>query len=97
MQVTPATLKSKWINATQENIAAMFQEAEANAPTIIFIDELDDLLKDRSLAEDKGMSGINEFLAQMDRTGEKGIFILGANNKQDVIDLTELRAGRLDK
>lgn len=97
MQVTPATLKSKWINATQENIAAMFHEAEANAPTIIFIDELDDLLKDRSLADDKGMSGINEFLAQMDRTGEKGIFIIGATNKPDVLDSAVLRAGRLEK
>ena len=45
MQVTPATLKSKWINATQENIAKMFEEAETNAPTIIFIDELDDLFR----------------------------------------------------
>lgn len=97
MQVTPATLKSKWINATQENIAAMFKEAEENAPTIIFIDELDDLLKDRSLADDKGMSGINEFLAQMDRTGEKGIFIIGATNKPDVLDPAVLRAGRLEK
>lgn len=97
MQVTPATLKSKWINATQENIAAMFQEAEANAPTIIFIDELDDLLRDRSLTDDKGMSGINEFLAQMDRTGEKGIFIIGATNKPDVLDPAVLRAGRLEK
>lgn len=97
MQVTPATLKSKWINATQENIAAMFKEAEENAPTIIFIDELDDLLKDRSLADDKGMSGINEFLAQMDRTGEKGVFIIGATNKPDILDPAVLRAGRLEK
>ena len=97
MYVTPATLKSKWVNATQENIAAMFEEAEANAPTIIFIDELDDLLKDRTLAEDKGMSGINEFLAQMDRTGEKGIFIIGATNKPEVLDSAVLRAGRLEK
>lgn len=97
MHVTPATLKSKWINATQENIAKMFREAEENAPTIIFIDELDDLLKDRSLADDKGMSGINEFLAQMDRTGEKGIFIIGATNKPDVLDPAVLRAGRLEK
>ncbi len=96
-QVTPATLKSKWINATQENIAAMFKEAEDNAPTIIFIDELDDLLKDRALAEDKGMSGTNEFLAQMDRPGEKGIFIIGATNKPEVLDSAALRAGRLEK
>lgn len=97
MHVTPATLKSKWINATQENIAKMFEDAESNAPTIIFIDELDDLLKDRALADDKGMSGINEFLAQMDRTGEKGIFIIGATNKPDILDPAVLRAGRLEK
>ena len=97
MQITPATLKSRWINATQENIAAMFKEAEANAPTIIFIDEIDDLLKDRSRTDDKGMSGINEFLAQMDRTGEKGIFIIGATNKPDLLDPAVLRAGRLEK
>ncbi len=97
MEVTPATLKSRWINATQENIASMFKEAAENAPTIIFIDELDDLLKDRSRADDKGMSGINEFLAQMDRTGEKGIFIIGATNKPDVLDPAVLRAGRLEK
>lgn len=97
MEITPSTLRSRYINATQENIAKMFKEAEENAPTIIFIDEIDDLLKDRSIADDKGMSGINEFLAQMDRTGEKGIFIIGATNKPDVLDSAIMRSGRFDK
>lgn len=97
IQVTPATLKSKWINATQENIAAMFKQAETNSPTIIFIDEIDDILRNRSLSDDKGMSGVNEFLAQMDRTGEKGIFIIGATNKPELLDPAVLRAGRLEK
>ncbi|MBQ5896312.1 MAG: AAA family ATPase [Bacteroidaceae bacterium] len=97
MEITPSTLRSRYINATQENIAKMFKEAEENAPTIIFIDEIDDLLKDRSIADDKGMSGINEFLAQMDRTGEKGIFIIGATNKPDILDSAIMRSGRFDK
>lgn len=97
MEITPATLKSRYINATQENIANMFKEAEENAPTIIFIDEIDDLLKDRSLNDDKGMSGINEFLAQMDRTGEKGVFVVGATNKPDILDMAIMRSGRFDK
>ena len=97
MEITPSTLRSRYINATQENIAKMFKEAEENAPTIIFIDEIDDLLKDRSIADDKGMSGINEFLAQMDRTGEKGIFIIGATNKPDILDSAVMRSGRFDK
>ena len=39
MCITPATLKSRYVNATQENIAKMFKEAGENAPTVIFIDE----------------------------------------------------------
>ena len=40
---------------------------------------------------------MNEMLAQMDRTGEKGIFIVGATNYPDMIDPAILRAGRLDR
>jgi transitional endoplasmic reticulum ATPase len=95
---TPSTLKSRFINATQENIAKMFEEAEKNAPTIIFIDEINELLPSRDGdAHEMAKSAVNEMLAQMDRTGEKGIFIIGATNYPDLIDPAMLRAGRLDK
>lgn len=95
---TPSTLKSRFINATQENIAKLFSEAEKNAPTIIFIDEINELLPNReSDAHEMAKSAVNEMLAQMDRTGEKGIFIIGATNYPDMIDPAMLRAGRLDK
>lgn len=98
MLATPSTLKSRYINATQENIAKMFEEAEKNAPTIIFIDEINELLPNRdSDAHEMAKSAVNEMLAQMDRTGEKGIFIIGATNYPDMIDPAMLRAGRLDK
>ena len=98
MLATPSTLKSRFINATQENIAKMFEEAEKNAPTIIFIDEINELLPNRdSDAHEMAKSAVNEMLAQMDRTGEKGIFIIGATNYPDKIDPAILRAGRLDK
>jgi transitional endoplasmic reticulum ATPase len=98
MLATPSTLKSRFINATQENIAKMFEEAEKNAPTIIFIDEINELLPNRdSDAHEMAKSAVNEMLAQMDRTGEKGIFIIGATNYPNMIDPAMLRAGRLDK
>jgi transitional endoplasmic reticulum ATPase len=98
MMVTPSTLKSRYVNATQENIAKMFDEAEKNAPTIIFIDEINELLPSReSDAHEMAKSAVNEMLAQMDRTGEKGIFIIGATNYPDLIDSAMLRSGRLDK
>lgn len=95
---TPSSLKSRYVNATQENIAKMFEEAEKNAPTIIFIDEINELLPNRSSdSHEMSKSAVNEMLAQMDRTGEKGIFIIGATNYPDLIDPAMLRAGRLDK
>ena len=96
--ITPATLKSRYVNATQENIAKMFKDAENNAPTIIFIDEINELLPNReSDVHEMSRSAVNEMLAQMDRTGEKGIFIIGATNYPHTIDPAILRAGRLDK
>lgn len=96
--ITPATLKSRYVNATQENIAQMFKEAEAKAPTVIFIDEMNELVPDRqSDVHEMSRSAVNEMLAQMDRTGEKGVFIIGATNYPDMIDPAILRAGRLDK
>ena len=42
-------------------------------------------------------SAVNEMLAQMDQTGEKGVFVIGATNYPNMIDPAILRAGRLDK
>lgn len=98
MLIKPSSLKSRYVNATQENIAKMFVEAEENAPTIIFIDEMNELVPNRdSDAHEMSKSAVNEMLAQMDRTGEKGIFIIGATNYPHMIDPAILRAGRLDK
>lgn len=96
--IKPSSLKSRFVNATQENIAQMFKDAEENAPTIIFIDEMNELVPNRdSDVHEMARSAVNEMLAQMDRTGEKGIFIIGATNYPNMIDPAILRAGRLDK
>lgn len=98
MVKTPADLKSRYVNATQENIKAMFDEAYENAPTIIFIDEINELVPDRnSDIHEMSESAVNEMLSQMDRTGEKGVFIIGASNLPQKIDPAILRAGRLEK
>lgn len=98
MLIKPSSLKSRFVNATQENIAKMFKDAEENAPTIIFIDEMNELVPNRdSDVHEMARSAVNEMLAQMDRTGERGIFIIGATNYPDMIDPAILRAGRLDK
>ncbi|MBR1765653.1 MAG: ATP-binding protein, partial [Bacteroidales bacterium] len=83
---------------TQENIAKMFREAEEKAPTIIFIDEINELLPKRNgNVHEMSRSAVNEMLAQMDRTGERGIFLIGATNLPDEIDEAMTRSGRIEK
>ncbi|MDF1866342.1 MAG: AAA family ATPase [Saprospiraceae bacterium] len=98
-QIKPSDIQSKWVNASQENIKNLFDEARKNAPSIIFIDELDALVPNRNNSSVNHMnsSAVNEFLAQINNCGEDGVFIIGATNRPNSIDPALLRAGRLDK
>lgn len=98
-QIKPSDIQSKWVNASQENIKNLFDEARENAPSIIFIDELDALVpnRDNSNINHMNTSAVNEFLAQMNNCGDEGIFIVAATNRPHAIDPAVLRSGRLDK
>lgn len=98
-QLKPSDIQSKFVNQTQEQIKNIFDEARENAPSIIFIDELDAVVpnRDNSSVNHMNTSAVNEFLAQMNNCGEDGIFIIGATNRPNSIDPAILRTGRLDK
>lgn len=98
-QIKPSDVQSKWVNASQENIKNLFEEARENAPSIIFIDELDAVVPNRNNSSVNHMntSAVNEFLAQMNNCGEDDVFVVGATNRPNAIDPAILRAGRLDK
>lgn len=98
-KLKPSDIQSKYVNQTQEQIKDIFDEARENAPSIIFIDELDAVVpnRDNSSVNHMNTSAVNEFLAQMNNCGEDGIFIIGATNRPNSIDPAILRAGRLDK
>jgi transitional endoplasmic reticulum ATPase len=98
IEVKPSDLQSKYINATQENIATLFKEAEKKAPTVIFIDELDAVVPSREQdLHQMHSSAVNELLARMTNCGERGIFVIGATNRPERIDSAFLRTGRMDK
>ncbi|WP_055445568.1 AAA family ATPase [Lacinutrix himadriensis] len=98
-QIKPSDIQSKFVNQSQENIKNLFDEAREDAPSIIFIDELDALVpnRDNSSVNHMNTSAVNEFLAQMNNCGDDGVFIIGATNRPNSIDPAILRAGRLDK
>ena len=80
----------------------LFKQARANAPAIIFIDELDSIGRARGLTALGGASEqeqtLNQILAEMDGfSGTEGIIVLAATNQPDVLDKALLRPGRFDR
>lgn len=88
---------SPYIHGGQGKIAAIFDDARKNAPTILFFDEIDAMIKDRNKHTNVSEAGeVNEFLAQLNNCGQDGVLVIGATNKPNEIDEAALRAGRLE-
>jgi len=97
-ELKPSDIKSKFINETEENIGKIFKEAEKNAPSIIFIDEVDAVMPNRGgELHQMHASVVNEFLTQINNCSEKGIFVIAASNRPEKIDPAILRTGRIDR
>src|SRR6185503_8295112 len=84
------------------SISDLFQQAEAKAPCIVFIDELDALGKVRVQSplgsHEEREQTLNQLLAEMDGfDSRKGVIIMGATNRPEVLDPALLRPGRFDR
>jgi len=80
----------------------MFQQAEAKAPCIIFIDELDALGKSRGTSivggHDEREQTLNALLVEMDGFGSNsGVIVMAATNRPETLDAALLRPGRFDR
>jgi transitional endoplasmic reticulum ATPase len=85
------------VHGTQAKIAALFEKAEKNAPSIICFDEFDSFVPSRSsMAAEHRPEEINEFLSQLNNCSKRGIFVIGTTNRIDMIDPAVLRRGRMD-
>ena len=81
----------------------LFEQAKSDAPSIIFIDELDAIGRSRSSgsmsgANDEREQTLNQLLTEMDGfTGNEGVIVLAATNRPEILDSALLRAGRFDR
>jgi len=83
LTVATSDLVSKWLGESEKLIRALFDTARQNAPAIIFIDEIDSLLSERSENDSESSRRIKtEFLIQMDGVGKsmEGVLLLAATN-----------------
>lgn len=92
-------LLNKYVGESERAVRQVFQRARASVPCIIFFDELDALVprRDSSLSESSSRV-VNTLLTELDGLNDrKGVFVVGATNRPDMIDPAMLRPGRLDK
>ncbi len=99
--VKGSALLSKWYGESEKRVEEIFRKARQVAPAIIFLDELDALVPIRG-----GAAGephvtervVNQLLNEMDGLEElKGVVVIGATNRPDIIDPALLRPGRFDE
>ncbi|WP_349402080.1 ATP-dependent zinc metalloprotease FtsH [Candidatus Phytoplasma solani] len=91
-----------YVGVGASRIRKLFQEAKQNAPCILFIDEIDVLGGKRGGNFSGGSrekdQTLNQLLTEMDGfTQSKGIIIVGATNRADILDPALLRPGRFDR
>ncbi|XP_058780045.1 cell division cycle protein 48 homolog isoform X2 [Vicia villosa] len=91
-----------WFGESEANVREIFDKARGSAPCVLFFDELDFIATQRgsSVGDARGAADrvLNQLLTEMDgMSAKKTVFIIGATNRPDIIDLALLRPGRLDQ
>ncbi len=93
-------LLSKWYGESEQRIREFFVKARQVAPAIVFFDEVDALFPRRGMAAGEPHVTeriVNQLLSELDGLEElRGVVILGATNRPDLIDPALLRPGRFD-
>lgn len=91
-----------YVGVGASRVRDLFREAEKNAPCIIFIDEIDAIGRSRDSkyggGNEEREQTLNQLLSEMDGfDGKKGIIILAATNRPEILDKALLRPGRFDR
>ncbi|MBQ9333607.1 MAG: ATP-dependent zinc metalloprotease FtsH [Lachnospiraceae bacterium] len=91
-----------YVGVGASRVRDLFQEAEKNAPCIVFIDEIDAIGRSRDSkyggGNEEREQTLNQLLSEMDGfDGKKGIIILAATNRPEILDKALLRPGRFDR
>jgi len=100
VSVKGAELLSKWVGESEAGVRDIFRRARSAAPAILFFDEIDALAPQREGASDAGIT--NRVVAQMltEINGIeplRGVAVIGATNRPDLVDAALLRPGRLER
>ncbi len=92
-------IMSKWYGQSEENLRKKFEEAESNAPSIIFIDEIDAIAPKREdVSGEVERRVVSQLLSAMDGLKTRGqVIVIAATNRPDSVDPALRRGGRFDR
>ena len=103
LNVKGPELLNKYVGETEHKIREVFkrarEKANDNVPVVIFFDEMDSLFRMRGsgISSDMEATVVAQFLSEIDGVEAlKNVIVIGASNRQDLIDPAVLRPGRLD-
>jgi cell division protease FtsH len=102
IQCSAANFVEMFVGVGAKRVRELFEQARANQPCIVFIDEIDAVGKKRSVggmpSNDEREQTINQLLTEMDGfDNETGIVVIAATNRVDILDDALLRPGRFDR
>ena len=101
ISVKGSEILSKWFGESERKIAEIFKKAKQASPCIIFFDEIDAIAPMRGSAAGEPRvveRMVNTLLSEMDGLEElRGVVVIGATNRPDLIDAALLRPGRFDE
>jgi transitional endoplasmic reticulum ATPase len=94
-------LLSKYVGESEKAVREIFRKARQAAPCIIFFDEIDALVPSRSAGGSDSHTServLSQFLTELDGVEElRGVLVLGATNRMDMLDPAIVRPGRFDE
>ncbi len=92
-------IMSKYYGESEEQLREVFEEAEENAPAVVFIDEIDSIAPERGeTSGDVERRVVAQLLSLMDGLEERGeVIVIGATNRVDALDPALRRGGRFDR
>ncbi len=103
LHVKGPELLNKYVGESERQIREVFKKAKERAedgnPVIVFFDEMDALFRTRGtgISSDMEATIVPQFLSEIDGVERlKNVIVIGASNRQDLLDPAVLRAGRLD-